>query len=234
MRFLPLLILPGILFVSTVLAQEIKNISYAQEGNKVRLEFDLIGNSSERYFIALYSSIDNYARPLQYVTGDVGKNIQPGKKVISWDAKKELGNYQGNIRFKLKARFIPLLTFTNIDGNTKFKKGKSYTITWRGGPEKGSLHLDLLSGTEKVASLATVGNTGTWTWKVPKKIAKGSYRIRASADGRTQTSENFKIVPKVPLLAVIIPGVAVAGVAVAILISHGSGNNDIPDPPKPN
>lgn len=115
MRFiillLVILIIPG-----AINCQQVSNIHFEQVGKQIHIYYDLKGDGE--FNISVFCSIDNghnWGKPLQYVTGDVGKKQKAGfKKEILWDVLKELDNLVGNLKLKIKATGSE---FNGIAGN---------------------------------------------------------------------------------------------------------------------
>ncbi|NJK97505.1 MAG: hypothetical protein HC905_23690 [Bacteroidales bacterium] len=86
--------------------QEISNIQVTQQGDKVIITYDLNDANNGLYYIKVYLSKDSYGnfnKELLYISGDV-KDTKAGigKKIV-WEAKREIGFYNGSAQFKLEA-----------------------------------------------------------------------------------------------------------------------------------
>ncbi len=96
-----------ILFSSLATAQQVNNIDFTQEGKTIKITYDLLGESSQTYEVKIWYTTDggkNWHGPLQYVSGDVGKNQKPGYgKAMVWDVLKEVGSLESFISFKIEA-----------------------------------------------------------------------------------------------------------------------------------
>lgn len=88
-------------------AQEISNVRFEQVKRKVKINYDLICNPANTYYIQIYLSKDNgrhWSLPLEHVSGDVGENQGEGNsKTIVWDVLKDMDSLTGNIQFKIVA-----------------------------------------------------------------------------------------------------------------------------------
>lgn len=76
-------------------AQTVTNINVEVYGNKVIVNYNLDKTTD----IDLYVSADGgttWEGPLKQVSGNVGKNVQPGSNSIIWDAIKERGGISGD------------------------------------------------------------------------------------------------------------------------------------------
>ena len=75
-------------------AQNIENLVFRLEGTDIIINYDLLGEVEESYFITVFSSHNEFSAPIQFVEGDVGENIYPGTgKTVTWDARQELGGF---------------------------------------------------------------------------------------------------------------------------------------------
>lgn len=217
------------------LPQDITNFSYKLVGEKIEILYHLSGQSSDRYKVELFNSLDNYKKPMELVMGDIKGEIIPGKnKKIVWEAKNELGEFKGGLALRLKTEFVPFIMFT-IPAGEKYIMGKEYTITWQG--DASNLMLDIYLNNKNIGEIGTVSKGQEYSWKIPKKsFKKGkTYTIKGTAKGRTATSSPFTIKKKTSVVVWLIP-IAVAGGVFAILSggSDGGGenptNSTIPEP----
>lgn len=208
-------------------AQNIQNLSFKVEGDKIRVTYDLNGETFERYTITLFSSKD-FTTPLKFVSGDVGEDVVPGiGKSILWDARSEFAEYKGPIRLKIKYKISSFQTFTEIAENSKFKRGKTQTIKWLDGPKTLTAELDLYQGTVLMEKVALHKSGIDWTWEVNKKTKSGKgYKFKTLINGKPAFSPEFKISRKAPIAFIIIPLVA-AGTVAAILLSDSDKDDEI-------
>ena len=93
--------------------QTVKNVQARAEGNKVYIDYDLIGTTNgQKFTVELRSSIDNYTKPLVQVSGDIGEELEAGLgKTIIWNAISEQGNFSGSVTFEV----ISTLTFSPLE-----------------------------------------------------------------------------------------------------------------------
>ena len=231
-----------ILLACASYAQRIDNLTTVLAGEHIEITFDLIDDAGGQTFdVQLFSSHNNYTTPLLYVSGDIGEEVSPGtgKKVI-WEAKKELGEYKGEIYLEIRGittpPFVRILTPNAAD---KFKPGKTTEIRWDS-DVTGNIRIDLYEGRNRISTIATTQNTGRFNWTLSKKLSKGdNYRLVFTSDskpGKRVESEQFVVAKGVPIWLVV-AGVAVVGGVVGVIVSGGEepppDNNDIPDPIKP-
>ena len=230
-------IIPVILmfWFSYTTAQTVENVTRKVEGGSITITYDLIGVVGELYFISIYSSADNFNRPIISVEGDVGSDITPGRgKSVKWDAKKDLGDYKGSLRLSVRAELLVFIEFSNIYAKQKFKKGTSNEITWTGGPRE-NIKLEIYDGSIKVTDLTNTVNSGRFTWVIPKKFKSGkAYKIRASSGDRASFSPEFQISGKIPIWMIAVPIVVVGVVVVILMQDRTEPLQAIPDPILPN
>jgi len=91
-----------------------------QVGEEVHIYYDLSGDE-EKYQITVRGSADGrmtYTLPMKTLSGDVGKDIRPGKgKRIIWNALKDAGELEGDaFVFEVEAVSGPGKSFTNSIG----------------------------------------------------------------------------------------------------------------------
>jgi hypothetical protein len=218
--------------------QEINGFSYKLIEDKIEITYSLGGEASDRYEVNLFNSLDDFNTPLALVQGDVGIDIVPGTdKTILWDSKRELGDFEGDLSLKLKAKFIPFVIFT-IEKGAKIKRAKEQVISWNGNGDTKSVKLELYQGNIKISDIGNSEIGDQFSWAIPKDLELGNnYRIQALGSGRVSVSEPFTITRKIPLILWAVPVVVVGGAMAIIISSSGNGNeenNNIPDPVEPN
>ncbi|QOI97905.1 MAG: hypothetical protein HRU69_10600 [Flammeovirgaceae bacterium] len=213
-------------------------------GTKIIVHYDLeTSNPNHEFTISLFSSKDNFSAPLTKVTGDVGNEIKPGKdKKIIWDVVAELGSFKGDLELEVRGKiFVPFMKLTNFDTEKKYKKGKSYPLTWTSGNMGGQIDIELYDGQTRVHSDRNVANSGKFEWVIPGSVKPGSnYRLKfTDTKNREEViyTKEFKIVPKMPMPAKVLIGVAAAGGIAGALMAGGGGGGggttttDLPGPP---
>jgi len=94
---------------SSVLSQEIQNVTFTQTPENIIIKYDLIGESpGDHYIVRVFCSTDRgytWGNPLQCVKGDVGPNqiISTGKTIV-WDVWNEMDIKKNEkICFKIEA-----------------------------------------------------------------------------------------------------------------------------------
>jgi hypothetical protein len=209
-------------------AQTVENIVLEFDGNQMSISYDLTYASADQKFnIALYSSHNNYQKPITLVTGAVGDNILPGlRKTVTWDLKNELpATFNDEIDIKVKATMMA----TNYSFNAMakaFKRGTNLQLTWEGGLPDDRIKIDLMKDGMYQQTITQTNNTKGHSWNIPKHFDKGAgYTLRLSniADSKQKAiSSTFAIKSRIPLLLKIAPVVLVA-VLVGVL-SGGGGS----------
>lgn len=219
-------------------AQSIQNVKATFQDGKAIIVYDLTGGrASQKYSLELFSSHNNFSTPLARLSGDFGKSTAGGmgKKII-WNAAEELGEYHGDITFRVKGSLIiaPFAFTTPAEGSS-MRRGKKANLAWDGGSPSQNVKLELFKGTERISAVTETQNSGQYTWSVPKGLTKGSYTLKLTAEKESVTSKPFTVKSKMPLLLKIIPFVAVGGVVAALGGgSKGEGAaSDLPAAPGP-
>jgi hypothetical protein len=221
----------------TAVAQEAENVSFTFEKGLIVVRYDFHkGDPDETYEFFLYSSHDNFTKPLQMVSGDVGPGIGTGgQKTIYWDAKAEMGNFKGNVKLKvLGSLYKPLVVFENTFVEGKVKRGKQMVIQWTSAfDDDEKLKLEIVRFNSSLQDF-DIRNEGTFSWDVPKKMKTGDgYTVRISQRDnplKHEVSAPFRIRPKIPLGIKLLPAAVAAGAA-AIVVGMGGEDASIEGPP---
>ncbi len=128
-----------ILLSSLATAQQVSNIDFTQEGKTIKITYDLLGESSQSYEVKVWYTTDegqNWHGPLQYVSGDVGKNQKPGyTKTIIWDMLKEVDKLTAYIDFQIEA-----VNMLNIPEMVFVQGGTYYMGSTDGGDDEKPVH----------------------------------------------------------------------------------------------
>lgn len=108
-RFILLIFFYFFWFLS-VSSQTISNIRTVQSGNNIIIYYSLSGVKFNQVLnVSVYLSKDGgrtFQGPLSAVNGDVGKNITPGNKKITWDVFRDVTDLEGDIVFDVRAEII--------------------------------------------------------------------------------------------------------------------------------
>lgn len=214
-------------------AQAVENVRATLKGEQIIIEYNLKDEVDE-FTIKLFSSHDGFKSPVQLAVGDIGEHVKPGHKTITWEAKKELITFKGELTFEIRATPTPL-TLISPGTDYKVKRSKTLDVQWLGGKRNETITISLLKDNSVVQNIGTTENVKKYAWTVPKKIKTGVYQVRLNGTTTSVVSEPFKIKPKTNTLVKILP---VAIIAAVILTTSGgsetSGNNDLPKPINPN
>jgi hypothetical protein len=231
--------------VTASYSQQVQNVTARFDGEKVILSYDLLTSQPEdRFAVTLYSSHDNYQRPLSLVVGDAGENISPGTSHrITWDAKSSLPpEFNNEITFKVRASMMVSLHHPSrlkakpLDNNTYKRKGV-LNLEWNGGKEGELMQVDLYQDGQHVEKVEEVTNSHVYSWTIPPKTKPGSnYSLRISKAGDSDVYDNsatFKIAPRVPLAMKLIPVIVVGGVVAILAAPSKEEEPDLPGPVTP-
>lgn len=217
------------LFTAHLNAQSIKNVQASLSGSNVIISYDLTtSETGQKFDVDIKSSKDGFVSKLVEVTGDVGSNQSAGLgKKITWDARKELGVFVGDISFEITATvtFTPL-NFVSPSIGSDIKIGKPYTVEWKGGTLDRTLKLELLKNNSQVMDMGNIDNSGSYTWNVPKTMEKGeNYQFKLLDPTKPNDaiiSTQFKL-KKTSMLIYVGAGVAVVGIVVGVLLGGDNG-----------
>lgn len=205
-------------FSHAAVAQRLSKVRAVVNASTVTVVYDLEGAVLGQLFeVNLYSSHNNFSTPLRMVSGDVGKEVQAGsQREIQWQTG-ELPDFDGKLSFDVRAEltFSPLLV-KSPQGNSRYRRGKAYTLAWAGGMPAERIRLELYRDSVKMADVAVLANEGKYQWTVPAKSRPGSgYQVKVASESAPDNytfSPNFKIRRRTPLLLKVLP----AAVAVAV------------------
>lgn len=225
-----------ILSLHPVAAQETSLQRIELNGELVTIFYSLNDTTQGRtYIVSLYSSKDNFASPLQKVTGDVGIEITPGNKKIVWNAKEEFGGaFEDKIAFEIRSKvYVPFIKLQNFDKAQKRKRGRPIELIWTGGRAQNILRIDLLKGNIRLATFPNIANSGHCSVTLPSKVKYGDgYRLKIydpkNIDEIVYT-QTFRISRRIPLGLKVASGV-ILGLAVQTLLTNSSNphKDDIP------
>ena len=217
-------------------SQRIENLTPILTGENIEITFDLIDTVGGRTFdLQLFSSLDNYTSPLQYVSGDIGEEVSPGtgKKVI-WEAKRELGPIKGEVFLEIRGPVTPPFLVTIFPSKEqRIRRGKPTSLTWTS-DAGGQVKIEVIQYKKVFTNLGLRPNSGSYTWNIPKDYEKGNYRLRFTDDSGSKivVSQNFTVRAKFSSVIKAIPVIAL-GVVIYILLQPPEEER-IPDPISPN
>ncbi len=103
-----ILLIFGLLCSVAVMAQNVTNVTFYQEGDKVIITYNLDRLANIEVLLSCDGG-QTFSAPLQHVSGDVGKVVKAGNNRIVWDVLKEMEKLIGdNIIFRVKATTITI------------------------------------------------------------------------------------------------------------------------------
>ncbi len=226
------------IYAIPAICQDADSVTMSIENDLVVVRYDFLnGEADEVYEFYLYSSHDNFQKPLQQTTGDVGKGIKTGAgKVIYWNAKKELGNFKGDLSLRIRGdKYIPIVTYQNIFQNTRIKRGSRFDIQWKPGDKSTHILFSVTRRGVPVVDPVIVENNGSFVWALPDNVSPGKgYAVRIADTNnllREETSQSFSVARKSSLGLKMIPAALVAGGIAAILLMGSEDEDAIPQPP---
>jgi hypothetical protein len=228
-------------------AQTVENIASRFDGEKMVVTYDLnFSNPAEKFRVDLYSSHDNYTKPLSFVKGAVGDNVLPGKSNrVEWDAQKSLpADFDGEItiRVKIIRMAAPALVLNPLT-TTIYKRGRTLTLNWSGARPEDKLNIILHKGNQvNLRVQENADNNGKYEWKLPRGVKGKDYSIKLSPANRPTevvTTQSFIVKPRVPFIVKVLPFLAVGGAAAVLLGGGGEepggdGDSALPGPLRPN
>ena len=225
-------------FVSVTLssqAQTLENIRTSYNGEKVFITYDLnYPEITQKFNLTLYSSYDNYIKPVTGVSGSIN-GVAPGKGLrIVWDAKSVLpADFDKEVTFRLKAAPALKLTINPLE-HAAYRRGKNINVGWAGGSPNDKVNIELVQKNIVYKLLAeNEDNDQAFVGKIPKKLKIGKdyiVRLKNAKDTlEVSNSQPFTLKTRIPLLLKALPVVA-AGVI--ILLTRPKDNDDVlPGPP---
>lgn len=222
----------GLFLCTTAIGQTFQNIRTRVDEDKIIIIYDLISlEPGSKVSVSLFSSHNNFESPLTDVTGDVGMVLPGPNRRISWKAGEQVTNAE-QITFRFTGEIVRKLSFISPGVDGKIKRGGNSTITWQGGKSDEQVTITLVKPDEVFVELTKTDNTGSYSWKVPKKLKTGSgYSLRITGS-ENSSEQRFSVKRKVPIIWFAIPVVG----TVIYFISTGAddGISDLPDAPSPN
>jgi hypothetical protein len=101
------ILLIGVISSINGFSQTVLNVVARAEGEQVQINYDLQGNPGESYEVRISCSRDggkSFTVTPAKVSGAVNRWEAPGTtKTIVWEAKKDLGEFEGDLQFKITA-----------------------------------------------------------------------------------------------------------------------------------
>ncbi len=196
-----------IAFQTETSAQSVIIHSIVIKGGDVQISYSLMDNNiNNKYTLNLYSSIDDYAKPLREVEGEIGLNLSVGNnKKLIWHASKEYGEkFKGDVAFEIKGDlYVPFIKLSNFENFEELKRKRPYRITWTTSNESDVLNWNLLNEKREVVhSFSGIENVGDFELIIPKKIkpGKGYYLLVSDPNNNDNLvkTPTFQIIRKNP------------------------------------
>jgi len=192
-----------------IFSQSVENITAKIENSKVVIGYDLIGNASTTYYVQIYTSFDNYAKPLTYVTGDAGKGVKVGKyKVVYWDYVAENSELSGDINITIipkdeNLQKVVALSLKNSAFfiNPQIRKGYLQTLTWSHYDPNKKINIELYKNGQLVRVIANnISNVGFFNWYITTDYSNSAnYQLRVievNNNSEFVFSNYFALLPK--------------------------------------
>ena len=105
-----------------------------QEGDKVKIKYNLIGMPGEKYDVHLFVKREDetiWNGPLQHISGEIGKDIAIGQnKTVIWDVLSEREKFQGDWVFGFEVNESKFDYFIDNRDGKKYKTVKIGNQTW--------------------------------------------------------------------------------------------------------
>lgn len=217
-----------LLLGTTAFAQKVAVKKVELAGERIIVYYDLEdSNPNNDYQIFLYSSQNNFTTALSHVSGDIGNEVRPGaNRKIIWNIREELGPYKGKLSLEVRGQvYAPFVKLQNFDTERKYKRGKSYPVTWKANSQT-PVHIELYKGSQRIVGETNHPNNGVYSISLPARAKKGKdYRLKFT-DSRNSDeiiyTGYFKVVPKVPLLLKVLPVLAAGGAAIVMQVAGGA------------
>ena len=207
-------------------------VSYLSPGTSViRYEWDYTSDGNYDYISPTQSSVDHlYATPATYtatfrVTDSLNRQSSASMKVYITSPVTSTTTATTTTPI-IPPPPQPTITVTSPNGGEELVQGGTYGINWTSTGDIQNVQIFLLRNGSQDAVLATVANTGAWTWVIPTGLTYSSgavYQIKvsnlANQDVYDNSNASFSIAP-----------LPITGTDTS-LIGHwkfdGNGNNEI-------
>lgn len=232
--FLLVLLLACIVLPRQTYSQSLTNVRLSETDKHLVVTYDLVEkvDLGTTYTLAVYASHDQFSKPLpsSVLTGQVGRLSKPGKDLqLQIDKAKAFEGFKGELQVDLEV--TPTPAPWKLAKDAKFKRGKSTTVTWRGGTPA-DMVLAEVYGTEGKVVIDQKINTGNSTWKVPDNFSvKEGYELRLLVNNTVVASQAIRVKRKVPLVVKFAPLLLVGALIPAL---PKDKEETFASPPQPN
>ena len=223
-------------------AQKVSNVKATENSGKITINYDLQGLiEGEKYKVEIYSSADNYAEPLKYVSGDVGGNVVSGvNKKVLWDASIALQTFKGEIVFEIKAVQASPIEFTNRFSES-YKVKKSINVKYTGFIANEQSYFLLYNSKDSLKLSPAPSAKNESILVLPKTTKKGTYQLKLvnPVDKQVAISPEIRIKKGKLAVKIIVPLVILGGAGAYFLLNGGetpasTENKVLPSAPQPN
>ncbi|MEP0365837.1 MAG: hypothetical protein ABJN36_10150 [Cyclobacteriaceae bacterium] len=195
-------------------------------------------SSRETYELKVYTSADNYAKPLDLNL----KTLKVDAPLdVNFDGMTKIGNFKGSIQFKFVAEATAFPVQVKIVGD-KFKRGKKMTVSWTDYHESGWYDIEMYRGGTLFKSMVKNHRGTSYSVDLPKKMPKGEYEVRVTPTNDPNFySEDQSVSVKGGKGGLVFVTLLAAGGGGAYVFLGGGGDdpggdtdtNSLPDPPTP-
>lgn len=226
-------------------AQDVTNLSFAQDKSNIIITYDLGESTDALYTIEPFFVTDTGKNPIVSATGDLGTDISGGKrKTIVWKAINDLQGYKGGLKIEIKSTvtFAPLIPISTMTGQS-VKSKKSVELQWKGGLPNEYVTATLYSNDRLIKAYDPVKNTGKATLELPKgllphneyefRLTGGNSQKRSSANQPIHFGRFLVKKSNGAMISALGGGAVLAGALVYFLISADPAGGEKDDPGLP-
>lgn len=153
-------------------------------GDNLQVTYSMAGvQVGQKFDVALYSSLDNYAAPLEHdmIVGDLGKNLtlKSGNLITIGEPLETLGAITADLNFKVRVTMIyNPVTVTEPAAFFKQKRMKDMTVTWSGGLGGEQVKFDLYKDNQLIRdNFYTTVNNRVAEFEMPKVALGPGYTM---------------------------------------------------------
>jgi len=232
-------VLSGLIVLTTLysFAQdiEIQNLRATREG-QIAFDYTIAKGHSdrERYDVQIFTSADNYAKPLAIQISDIPP--EQNQKVSFRGADHFPQGYSGSVRIRLvaEATLYPV-QITNY--SKKIKMGATMNISWQDAGNNSNYDV-VLKQAGKSNTLANGVSGTSYSGTLPADLGKGSYQLLIIPSGDQQSTSDqmsVSITGKMGLGIKVLGALALGGVGILASAGggggEGTGSASLPGPP---
>lgn len=216
------------LYANGQVAENVRS-SLSENGQSIFIQYDLIAEvNNETFNIIPYVVFPDSTTRIHYVTGDVGKGVNPGmNKIIEWDFNTEIDFFVGTVSFLITPEYV----FPISDELSKIKRGKLYNHELPEGFSR-SYKIFLYNYKKKnEIELPFHFYEDRLEITYPKKVRPGKYQLLLKSNSNQELiyTRPVKIKRKIPLFTYALPVIAFGAYQAFMTASEAS--RDLPEPP---